>query len=539
MISMTATASRPLRGLRLRGLRLATLGAILLCRAASAQEVTFSEHIAPIIFNNCTGCHRPGEIAPFPLRTYQEVSAHGTMIREVTASRYMPPWKAVHGFASYLDERALSREQIALIARWVDGGMPEGDPAKLPDLPLFPSGSHLGTPDLVLKLPEPYTHAGNGRDEYRCFVLPTGLVGDRKIRAIEFRPGNPKIVHHALLFLDTTGAGRALDDRDAGEGYVGFGGPGFDPAETYFPWAPGTLARFLPTGITSKMFAKSDLVIQIHYAPTTLDQTDQSSVNIFFADDAVPSREMIQKMITPSELVNGPFVIPAGEKKSFVAKYNVPVDFSVMTVAPHMHLLGRTVKSYVVTPAKDTIPLVAIDDWDFHWQGGYTFTKLQKVPRGSVLYYETTYDNTDDNPSNPNSPPKLARWGESTLDEMLVFYIFGVIYQPGDERIAVGASASSGLIDEALPSGTRILEPHPNPASESLAVPFTLASPAEVTLQLFDMRGSMVAHATERERLQAGLQQKEISVADLPAGTYICKLIVDDATLTRKVTIAR
>jgi hypothetical protein len=287
------------------------------------------------------------------------------------------------------------------------------------------------------------------------------------------------------------------------------------------------------------MFAKSDLVIQIHYAPTTLDQTDQSSVNIFFADDAVPSREMIQKMITPSELVNGPFVIPAGEKKSFVAKYNVPVDFSVMTVAPHMHLLGRTVKSYVVTPAKDTIPLVAIDDWDFHWQGGYTFTKLQKVPRGSVLYYETTYDNTDDNPSNPNSPPKLARWGESTLDEMLVFYIFGVIYQPGDERIAVGASASSGLIDEALPSGTRILEPHPNPASESLAVPFTLASPAEVTLQLFDMRGSMVAHATERERLQAGLQQKEISVADLPAGTYICKLIVDDATLTRKVTIAR
>ena len=287
------------------------------------------------------------------------------------------------------------------------------------------------------------------------------------------------------------------------------------------------------------MFASSDLVIQIHYAPTTLDQTDQSSVNIFFADDATPSREMVQAMITPSELTNGPFVIPAGQKKSFVAKYNVPVDFSVMTVAPHMHLLGRTARAYAVTPARDTVPLVTIDDWDFHWQGGYTFTKLQKVPRGSVLYYETTYDNTEENPSNPNSPPKLTRWGESTLDEMLLFYIFGVFYQPGDENIQLGSTAVSGVPDQTTSTGTRLLEPHPNPASSSVSIPFFLASPCEVSLRVFDMRGSEVARPIDGERLVAGAQERQVSVAGLPAGTYLCKLTAGGTTLTRVITVER
>lgn len=486
---------------------------------ANAQTVNYSEHIAPILYKHCTPCHRPGEIAPFSLTSYDEAKGWGPMLQYVTGSKYMPPWKPDHNYSSFLGENYLSDDQILLVRDWVQGGMIQGDPAKEPPVPVFPTGSQVGVPDLVLSFSRSYKHIG--ADDYRIMVLPTGLTQDRDLACLEMRPGNSKIVHHALFSFDTTGQAKAKDGQDGQIGFPNFGAFGIDGQ--YPGYVPGQKPRYYPDGFGQKMYKNSDLLIQMHYAPTTVEEYDSSTVNIFFAKKPV-TRYIYNYIMLPTELVDGPFVIPANKVKKFHGEFKVPYDVSLLGISPHMHLLGQDWEVYYVTPQKDTVHLVKIDDWDFNWQGTYHFKKLLKVPKGSTIYANATYDNTVDNPLNPNTPPKLVTWGEKTTDEMYYLPFTYVLYRAGDENIEFTELVATNEVTPEGTSSSRLLPVYPNPASGNMTVGFVLERSAKLNIRIFDINGKPVKTIANQRMFDTGFHNLEVDLADAPSGVYYVTL---------------
>lgn len=509
---------------------------VLLAPPAQAQtgsQVTFSQHIAPLVYQHCTSCHRVGEVAPFPLTTYAEVASHGQTIKYVTGTRYMPPWKPDPSYRHYLDENTLSNAEIQQIRDWVDNGMPQGNPALTPPVPTFPGGSQLGTPDLVVPMRRAFTHQGNGQDLYRIFVLPVNLPTDRDIAAIEFRAGNKRIVHHAIIGLDTTQRAQALDAADPGEGYTQFGGFGFSPLEdNWAGWVSGTQARFYPAGMGKKLYRRASLLLQLHYGPSYTTQTDSSVINIFYARQPVRRYVQTLPVIQPQTLTNGPFVIPAGQVKTFHARYTVPVEATLLSVLPHAHLINKSWKIWGVKPNGDTIRLVKINDWDFRWQGTYRFTSMQRIPAGTRLMADITYDNTAANPRNPFSPPQPIQWGESTLSEMLLAYFEALPYQAGDESIVLsttpGAATEPGTVQMAL---------FPNPATGSSALNFQLERPGTASVSLLDETGRLVRRVVQDKAFGAGPQQVPLPLAGLRAGLYFVRLETEGVGRTEKLVV--
>lgn len=390
---------------------------VLPCAADDAPPaaVTFNKHIAPILWKNCASCHRPSEIGPFSLLTYADVSKRADFIAEITASRRMPPWKAEPNFGKFHDERRLSDDELALIAAWAKAGAPEGDAKDLPKPPEFQEGWQLGEPDMVLTMAEPFQVPADGADVYRCFVIPIDLEKDTMVSAVEFRPGNRAVVHHAIMFLDATGAGRKRDSEDEQQGFVSFGGPGIKPTGGLGGWAPGALPRFMPDGIVKYVKKGSDLVLQLHYHPSGKAEQDQSTVGIYF------SKKPTKKIVTGIAVAQPGLKLPAGKADCVVeAKTQpLPADVHVLGISPHMHNLGKEMKVTATTPgSEEEVPLIWIKDWDFSWQGQYQFAKPVRLPKGSVIKVHSVYDNSAENPKNPHSPPKEVRWGEATQDEM-------------------------------------------------------------------------------------------------------------------------
>jgi len=391
------------------------VGCLLEDRASGEQlgAVTYARDIAPMIHANCIGCHRPGESAPFPLLNFDDVSAHAGQICAVTSSRLMPPWKAAKNFGHFRDERRLSENEIALLRKWVDAGKPRGDSRDLPTTPNFPNGWQLGEPDLVLTMSQEFEIPASGDDHYQHFVLPSGLHNNRLISAVEFRPGNPRVVHHASFFFDTSGSARKLDQITPEYGYHSFGGPGFLSSGGLRSWIPGQTPRFLPKGTGRFMPKKCDIVIQIHYQSTGKPERDRSRVGLHFASykDRRPVAEL--------QVFNGDLDIPPGASQHHhYGSYTVPKDVVLLDVAPHMHLLGREIKSTATLPDGSVIPLVWIKNWDFYWQGQYTYRQPIRLPKGSRIDVESVFDNSANNPLNPSSPPIRVHWGEQTKDEM-------------------------------------------------------------------------------------------------------------------------
>ncbi|GAA4354438.1 hypothetical protein GCM10023185_16290 [Hymenobacter saemangeumensis] len=505
----------------------------MLAAHAQAQQVTFSQHIAPLIYSHCTPCHRTGEVAPFPLTSYNEVVSRAQTIKYATGIRYMPPWKPDPNYKHYLDENTLTDAEIQLIRTWVDSGTPQGNPAQAPPLPTFPSGSQLGTPDLVVPMRQAFTHQGNGQDLYRVFVLPVNLPADRDIAAIEFRAGNKRIVHHAIIGLDTTQQAQGLDAADPGYGYTRFGGFGFNPVEeNWGGWVPGTQARFYPAGLGKKLYRRASLLLQIHYGPSYTTQNDSSAINIFFARQPVTRYVQTLPVISPQTLTNGPFVLPANQVTTFRANQMVPFDVTLLSVLPHAHLLGQKWKVWAVKPNGDTIRLVKINDWDFRWQGNYRFTSLLRVPAGSRLQAEVSYDNTAQNPRNPFSPPQRVQWGESTTAEMLLTYFDAVPYRSGDENIVLGISPSV----VPAPNFTN-LSIYPNPASGGATASFQLKRPSSVSLAIFDNMGKLVRTVEQARAFGAGTQQVPLPLESLAAGIYFLRLETPEFSHSEKLII--
>ncbi len=493
--------------------------------------------MAPIVFRHCTSCHRPGEIAPFPLTNYTEAYNWANMIRYVTQIRYMPPWKADPAYGvQYIGENYLTDAQIATIRAWVDGGAPQGNPALEPPLPAFPSGSQVGTPDLVLSFAQTHIHPGNGYDEYRYFVLPTGLTQPRDLVALEMRPGNTRIVHHALFWADTTGTAAALDAQTPEYGYSATQGTAQLNFDQQLPgYVPGARPYVFTNRMAQRLPAGSDLVIQVHYAPTATDEPDSSTVNLFFASQ--PALRYVRTTIMlPFSLINGPFVMPPNTVKQFHGRFRVPIDISLLGIAPHCHLLGKNWRVFAVTPQNDTIRLIHIPDWDFNWQGLYPFRRLIKIPRNSEIHALATYDNTANNPLNPFNPPQLITWGESTTDEMFYLPFLWLPYQAGDENLNLDGLAT-GTAQGFHFTQTRLYPVAPNPIRGLVRIGFTVDTTQPASLEVIDAQGRTVAVLLQNSRTMAGEHILEWDTSRLPSGMYSAVLRTTTGIHTQKIVV--
>ncbi len=423
------------------------------------KQITFNEHIAPIIHKNCTSCHRPGEAGPFSLITYKDVRKKAKTILKVTQSGLMPPWPADTGYQRYVGERYLTAIEKQLIVDWVEAGSPEGHPPS-PLAPSFPTGSQLGVPDVVIKMEEPYLIQGDNKDRFMVIKIPYELERDTFLKFAEYVPGNRKLSHHVnghIIQYSETGkqnvfeGPRVINREDAGTldscyKYLKLlNDDGTYPLLTpsVFNYLPGVLPQIYPSGVGGYRIKKKGAILMrdIHYGPTPKNETDQSYVNLFF-DSVPPKRPFMETQLGTlgiSEIVP-PLLIPPDTIMKFVTKAVIYNDISLVTINPHMHLLGKSFLAYAITPLGDTLPLVRINKWDFNWQYFYTFRKMMRIPGGSIIYAEGVFDNTVNNPNNPFSPPReITGLGGSmrTTDEMFQLILTFLPYQPGDETISL------------------------------------------------------------------------------------------------------
>ncbi len=407
-------------------------------------EVTYNRDIAPVLLAQCVECHRPGEVAPFSLLTYEDAAKRATFLSEVTESRLMPPWKAKIGHGRFLGERWLTDAQIELFDRWAKAGAPEGDPADKPPVPTFASGWRLGKPDLVVQAPDSITVPGGGEDIFQHWVIPLDLPEDKDVVGFEFRPGNPAVVHHAILFLDNSGMGRKKDAETPEPGYTTFGSIGIPTSGIIGVWTPGMTPRFYPQDAGMRVSKGTDLVLQLHLHPSGKDEADQSTVALYFAD------KPLTQTISRSPFVVGSIMIdiPAGEKDhKITSSVTLPAAATLISLLPHMHLIGKEMKITATLPDGTQKPLVWIDDWNFYWQDNYVYHEPLRLPAGTRLDIECHYDNSEENPLNPRTPPERVFFGNGSGDEMC-FGIFQLIVDGSqDQRRLQGALLTTLLRD--------------------------------------------------------------------------------------------
>ena len=381
---------------------------------------TFTKDVAPILFGHCVECHRPGEAAPFSLLTYDDARRKAKLIAEVTGKGAMPPWMPDAHPAGWIGERRLSTNQITVLRRWFESGAPEGSSADLPKTPEFADGWQLGRPDLIVEMPRAYTLAAEGKDVYRNFVVPVSLPARRYIRAVEFRPDNRRIVHHAFIKIDATGAARRNETKEKDPGFPGLmaSESAMMPTGQFLSWQPGHGPCVSPDGFPWILEPGTDLVLQVHMNPTGKPEALKASVGLYFADK--PPAQTLFKM----QLVNLNIDIPAGASRHVVEdRFMLPVDVQIFAVLPHAHYLARDVEGTARLPDGSTQALIRIRDWDFNWQTDYKFRTPLQLPRGTELTMRWTFDNSAANPRNPNNPPKPVRYGAQSSDEMAELWV--------------------------------------------------------------------------------------------------------------------
>lgn len=374
--------------------------------------VTYTRDIAALVQTQCMSCHREGGSAPFTLSSYEEVSRRAKQFQLVTKSGYMPPWKPAVGVGRFQHTQRLSERDLEMIETWVKAGTPHGLPSELPPAPSFTADWKLGRPDLVVRIPETVTLPAKRNDIYQFFVIPSELVRNRMVTAVEFRPGNPKIIEHMVLYSDSSGKARQLDAEAPGLGYQRFGGPGFDPSAMLGRWVPGASPHRYSDTIGRRIPAQSDLVLQIHYRPSGKEEQDQPVLGIHFAskENRTPTKEIL--------IANPKLRIPADEAEyHHTASYRLPVATTIHSISPHMRRLGRGVKVTAYLPEGNEIPLLLIDDWDFRWQNRFLLRKPLRLPQGTRLEVETVFNNSSENPYNPLPDPEAVEWGDGALNE--------------------------------------------------------------------------------------------------------------------------
>lgn len=385
----------------------------------TAGTVTFNKDIAPILYHSCAPCHRPGEAGPFPLLSYTDARKRASQLVAVTERRFMPPWPPAPGYGDFADARRLSDQQIRTIAAWVQQGAQEGSAADLPPAPHFVEGWQLGQPDLIVRMPVPFTLPASGGDVFRNFVVPVNLTETRYIRAIELHPGNKRIVHHANIVIDH---GRTLRSQDGADGQPGFPGMDvitqsvgeFDPESHFLFWKPGTVPQEEPADMSWRLDPDTDLIFNLNLQPSGKPEQVQPSIGIYFASKPPTRFPMLVQLEHDGDLD-----IPPGSTTFAVTDHLVlPVDAQVLGIYPHAHYLGKRVEAWATLPDGSRRWLIRIDDWDINWQAVYMYRQPIALPKGTRLDMRITYDNSAANPRNPNHPPKRVRGGNRSEDEM-------------------------------------------------------------------------------------------------------------------------
>lgn len=387
---------------------------------------TWADGVGQLFQQNCVKCHRQGGIAPFSLETYSDVAPMVNMIQTSINSGAMPPWSPDPDYKSYAHQRVMDPADISTIDNWINNGAPEGNPALAPSVAAFPNGTQLGTPDLSLTIPI-FTINSNS-DVYQNFVLPSGLSQAMFAKAVEIIPGNGNVVHHVLVFQDSTN--NPISPSSAG-------GTGSNASKLLYSYVPGSQPYFTPSGTGLRLPANTRIILQIHYAPGSLGQTDATTVN--FKTVAGPQRQIfVSPILNHQNMTNGPLSIPADQTRTFNQQYTTPINTTLLYVFPHMHLIGRSIKSWANLPlTNDTVRFVNIPEWEFHWQDNFIFPNTILLPTGSTIRSEAFYDNTANNPENPNSPPQNVTAGEGTNDEMMLVFFAYMYAQAGDQNIIV------------------------------------------------------------------------------------------------------
>ncbi len=505
-----------------------------------AQTPDWSVNVAPILYNHCTSCHHNGGIAPFSLITYNQAVLNSVSMKTDVQSKKMPPWPPRAGYSHFAHERVLSTTEINTIVNWVTGGTPKGDTTLAPPVPVYSTtGAISGTPDLVLRIPT-YTSTASTGDVYQCFAIPSGLLADRHITAFEALPGNAACVHHVLVYADTTGACAHLDSLSAGPGYPDFGGVGSASAQLIGAWVPGAAPMIYPTGFGVNLPHNSDIVLQIHYPAGTTGMQDSTEIHFFFSPTTTTVRDLyIQPILNYWTNITPTLFIPKNTTKTFSETQAIPFDISLLSIAPHMHLIGRTIKSYAIHPAGDTDKLIDIPNWDFHWQGFYTFPRIKHVPVASQLRAEAMYDNTTANPENPHSPPIDVSGGENTSDEMMLVYFIFAQYQAGDENIIIDSAVALSTKEQFSNyyHGQQLLDVCPNPAVKDIVVKCYLEDADNGVIDLVDMQGRIVKRFMENETLSQGYSAFTYSLSGVPAGTYSLRMQTSQKVLTQKIVV--
>jgi len=420
------------------------LSLFLAASAIAGATPNFTEHVAPIVFNNCASCHRAGEAGPFTLTSYRDVAKRGPFIAAVTQSRFMPPWHASPGEVEFEGSRRLTDEQIATIQAWVEGGMPEGDPANTPALPKFAKGWQGGEPDAVVEMTESFRVPPDGPDLYRYFVLDLPLDEDKWVSAIEFQPGSRATSHHVLGFLMD---GDDLEADSTGKKYKSV--PGRNDRNRVISWAIGSNPRVFPKDVAIRFKKGQKLVLQTHFHPSGKEEFDRSRIGLHFAEVENP-RQYVEVLIPPGFGDSSGIAVPPGtDRYSLRESFILPVDVKAFSAFSHAHYLGKEFHLTAHLPGGESRTLLLIDDYDFAWQELYNFTDYVELPAGTRLESYVRWDNRAENPNNPYSPPQEIRWGPFSDDEMGSNTLDVVTVNPEDEPKLRAALKEHGTLSDA------------------------------------------------------------------------------------------
>ncbi len=429
----------------------------------ASKQITFTKDVAPILFKNCAGCHRPNDIGPFSVLSYKDARPWAKSIREKVVGREMPPWGADPRHGEFSNDTRLKQGEISTIVAWVDGGAKEGAPKDLPPAPDFSDAWVVGKPDVTLTMPEEFTLGARGADDYIYFRVPTNFTEDKWVQAAEFRPGNKRVVHHAVVFVETPQmieaaktmakrSGREFDPRNGASVFERAPGPealffregsvwrtrmeapvvddacaksnaggrtvSASAGSTILTaYAPGKNPDVYPPGTAKRIPAGSNLILQMHYSKNTgKPEKDRTSVGIVFA------KQPVEKTVETLTVINSLFLIPPGaENHEATACYNVPRDLQFVNYFPHMHVRGKAMKYEVIYPDGRRETLLSVDKYNFNWQTLYQLKNPLPIPKGSRFVVTAHFDNSAKNKYNPD-PAKPVRFGEPTYDEMLVGY---------------------------------------------------------------------------------------------------------------------
>lgn len=503
---------------------------------AKGQTPNFAEDVAPLLYTHCVQCHNSNGIAPFPLTSYADAFTFRYQIGYMTQNKFMPPWPPDPDYQHFAGQNFLSDVEINTIKDWVDNNAPRGDSTLEPPPPVFSASGLLGTPDLALEAPVYVSQAG-ANDDYVCIPLDMGLTSTKRIRSIEVMPGNRAILHHVLLYADSSG------NYTPGQVVNGCTGP--PNGRLLGAYVPGQMPIQFPNSDDVKMgitlHPSEVLVMAMHYPEGSQGELDSTTVNLHFYDDnATGIREIFAKSLIENW---GLFFLP-NEVKTISDTYGpISGDWSLLSVFPHCHLLGKSWLVHGETQNNDTIPIISIPHWDFEWQGFYFFDYIKKLPAGTRIKAWAEYDNSSSNPHNPNNPPQLITAGLNTSDEMFLVYFHYLPYEPGDELINLDSLQNPpvAITQVVSNSPTPRITPFPNPTAGHLTLDYYLPRSGPVSVEIRDLQGRLIrivfAGKQAAGQYHAAWDLRTTSGSRVASGMYIATMVTGDARATSKFMV--